>query len=264
MVRLFTVISFYYLLLVLFSLHSIFLLLKNTVHDNLINSLTNHVSEHKHLKYPQKNSTLSRDQVKHQDAISITNGNTLAEGTDVPDEDYDQGQSTVVPEQQSQNCENNEDPNSSREESKDEKNSSLKTEADKESCNDKQENGSEPGEEKNNEKCEGEEDGKQKLCKQSNGTDEEGNRAEFCADEISCNQLDSGKSANQSNEPKVIKMNNGMDQHTEEGTHTDHQTDAEGAEPIPEVCENLQVWHYSSSLTLCFFISFILTCLTVE
>ncbi|CAM5081768.1 unnamed protein product [Natator depressus] len=226
----------------------------------LINSsFANNVSKYKHLKYPWKKTASSKGKVKRQPTISITDGNGIDEGANITDQCHQAAGDAITeltPEQESEHYEKHENSNNSRVGSKGKRSSSLKTEADDEGISDDQENVTGPEEGEVNEEHDGEKEGKQKVCKQSTNNNE-GSRAESCADAMSCNQSDSEEPSNQPNgyEPENLKINNGVDKHTEEDTSGNHQPDTEGTEQTPGICEMPQVWHYSSPLILDFPIS---------
>ncbi|XP_074798028.1 centrosomal protein of 290 kDa isoform X3 [Natator depressus] len=208
----------------------------------LINSsFANNVSKYKHLKYPWKKTASSKGKVKRQPTISITDGNGIDEGANITDQCHQAAGDAITeltPEQESEHYEKHENSNNSRVGSKGKRSSSLKTEADDEGISDDQENVTGPEEGEVNEEHDGEKEGKQKVCKQSTNNNE-GSRAESCADAMSCNQSDSEEPSNQPNgyEPENLKINNGVDKHTEEDTSGNHQPDTEGTEQTPGICE---------------------------
>ncbi|XP_073183694.1 centrosomal protein of 290 kDa isoform X4 [Lepidochelys kempii] len=208
----------------------------------LINSsFANNVSKYKHLKYPWKKTASTKGKVKHQPTISITGGNGIDEGANITDQCHQAAEDAITeltPEQEPEHYEKHANSNNSRVGSKGKRSSSLKTEADDEGISDDQENVTGPEEGEVNEEHDGEKEGKQKVCKQSTNNNE-GSRAESCADAMSCNQSDSGEPSNQPNgyEPENLKINNGVDKHTEEDTSGNHQPDTEGTEQTPGLCE---------------------------
>ncbi|XP_074919570.1 centrosomal protein of 290 kDa [Chelonoidis abingdonii] len=204
-------------------------------------SFADNVSKHKHLKYPWKKIASNKGKVKHQPTLSITNGSGIDEGSNITDECHQAAGDAITeltPEQEIEDCEKHENSNNSRVGSKGKRRHCLKTEADEKGICDEQENVTGPPESEFNKEHDGEKKGKQKVCKQSTNNNE-GSRAESCADRMSSSQSDSGEPSNQPNDykPENIKMNNGVDKHTEEDTYGNHQTDTEGTEPTPGLCE---------------------------